>query len=183
MTSNSEFDTAQSPTNPPEQRRIPADGHGQGSAAAATEPGGRHPVCHRAHTFRQSRRGADLQKRGRYLLHYLDFHGGLDDTVEQLAIDEALLDFLGFAPVFRQQRLAIEAWLTAAYNAGTGLYADPAARARWARRVRTMVPADAGRSGGEDVRRVKAGGTAMTMRVVLERDAAGVRAPGAEGRL
>ncbi|MGW4806453.1 hypothetical protein [Kitasatospora sp. NPDC004272] len=66
-----------------------------------------------------------LQARHRY--------DGLDATLEPLPGDEELLDHLAAADPHNRHTedyLAIEAWLTAAYTARRGCYADPLAHAQ-----------------------------------------------------
>ncbi|MHA6756972.1 hypothetical protein [Streptacidiphilus sp. PAMC 29251] len=146
------------------------------------EPGSRPRGCRKVHSFRPNRRGGDGQRRARFLVHHLEFHGGLDESVERLARDEVVLDFLAFGP-FERQRRAIEAWLLDPYTAGTGPYADPAIRRRSALARRSPVTAadpvgtEAGGEGEDFRRRIAELVDGITMRVVLERDATGVHIP------
>ncbi|MFF2080652.1 hypothetical protein ACFVXG_38540 [Kitasatospora sp. NPDC058162] len=72
--------------------------------------------------------GEILHRRFHFLEHRHRDHGGLDETVEPLPIDEQILARVAAGDpheMTTEVYLAIEAWLTTAYTARRGCYADP----------------------------------------------------------
>ncbi|WP_327072026.1 hypothetical protein [Kitasatospora sp. NBC_01302] len=128
MTNNSEFDAAAAQNSAAGQADAPGPvGRPDRGTRSETAMPACHPQqCHQdsAHPSGQGD-GEDLEKRFRFLLHYLEFHGGLNSTVQAQAIDETLFWFLSEDPVFQDVHRAVETRLVAAYNARTGPYAIP----------------------------------------------------------